>query len=60
MVWLNKYDEDKATDNEDFCFGKMVGKTLVTMSNRIKAHACLEISQVLFKWQMEECKSASF
>ncbi|XP_067269568.1 uncharacterized protein [Pseudorasbora parva] len=59
VVRLSKYDEERGTDDEeDMCFGKMVGKTLAKMTTRNKAHARLEISQVLFKWQMAECDSA--
>ncbi|CAM4715454.1 unnamed protein product [Leuciscus chuanchicus] len=55
---LSNYDEERGFDDEDMCFGKMVGRTLSKMTTRNKAHARLEISQVLFKWQMVECDSA--
>lgn len=56
---ISNYDEERMIDDEDMCFGKMVGRTLSKMTTRNKAHARLEISQVLFKWQMVECDSAA-
>ncbi|XP_048067244.1 uncharacterized protein LOC125280626 [Megalobrama amblycephala] len=56
---ISNYDEERLIDDEDMCFGKMVGRTLSKMTTRNKAHARLEISQVLFKWQMVECDSAA-
>lgn len=44
---LSIYDEEGGRDDEDMCFGKMVGRTLSKMTTRNEAHARLEISSAL-------------
>lgn len=55
MLRFKRYDKEKEAEDKDSCFGKTVIQILRKLSARNQNQALMEIYQVLFKWQMEDC-----